>query len=622
MAQPESQLALNPWQRWSHRLAWGCVLITLFMIAVGAMVTTTRAGDTNPGWSLKFWEWFTSWAAAEGGRAWEDGHRVIGTVVGFVGIGLAIAMWKGERTSPRRWLGIVALALICFQGLVGGLRVLVVSDAEVRDAVLGMTGGGIDVELRRAIKAMLHGVTAQVIFAGLCVIAILTSPRWLGAWAAHRNAASGLTRKLALAALAFTVVQLGLGTIVRQTGEMVLVHVTGAFVVSTTLIWLLIRLFQHHAQFAPLRLLGGALGFMLVCQVFLGIVPWMLTHGVLVSDNPASLVAILRSSHVTLGAILLATLSVLNLWLHRLAQPADGTLSAADAREFDHSVAGKLRDYAQLTKIRLSGLVMVTVAVGFFVGVQGTPNLATLLLTMIGVSMAAAGVAAINQLMERKRDALMERTRNRPLPSGRMKPAEAIAFGAFTITGGLTITALGANLLAAVLTALTVFTYLCVYTPLKTRTTVNTLVGAIPGALPPMIGYAASSGTVELPSFVLFAILFVWQLPHFWAIARLYREDYERGGMKMLSVVDPEGRFLAGQIALWCLALLVTSLLPVLVGMAGRGYAIAAVALGLGFFASGILNARQRTQRSARVVFLVSIVYLPALLATLLLDLS
>ncbi len=621
MTQPETQLALNPWQRWSHRLAWGCVLITLFMIAVGAMVTTTRAGDTNPGWSLKFWEWFTSWAAAEGGRAWEDGHRVIGTLVGFVGIGLAFAMWKGERTSPRRWLGIVALALICFQGLVGGLRVLVVSDAEVRDAVLGLTGGGIDVELRRAVKAMLHGVTAQVIFAGLCVIAILTSPRWLAAWAPQRVAASVLTRKLALAALVFTVIQLGLGTIVRQTGEMVLVHVTGAFVVSTTLIWLLTRLFQHHAQFAPLRLLGGALGFMLVCQVFLGIVPWMLTHGVLVSDNPASLVAILRSSHVTLGAILLATLSVLNLWLHRLALPADSS-ATADALEFDHSFAGKLRDYTQLTKIRLSGLVMVTVAVGFFVGVQGTPNLVTLLLTMIGVSMAAAGVAAINQWMERKLDALMERTRNRPLPSGRMKPAEAMAFGVITIAGGLAITAWGANWLAAGLTALTVFTYLALYTPLKTRTTMNTLVGAVPGALPPMIGYAAASGTITLHSFVLFAILFVWQLPHFWAIARLYRVDYERGGMKMLSVIDPEGRFIAGQIALWCLALIVTSLLPVLVGMAGRGYAIAAVALGLGFLAAGILNARQRTQRSARVVFLVSIVYLPALLATLLLDLG
>ncbi|MCA8914302.1 MAG: heme o synthase [Planctomycetes bacterium] len=608
-------------QRWAHRFALSCTALLLFMIVVGAMVTTTRAGDTNPGWSWRFWEWFVSWWNAQGGRAWEDGHRMIGTVIGFMGIGLAITLWKSSNGKPRRWLGVVALGLIGLQGLIGGLRVLVVSDAGVRDTVLAYTGGGYDVELRRAIKAMIHGVTGQVIFSFLACVAVVTSSRWAVNWQAQRSPKSAGSRRLSLLLVTLGVGQLALGTLVRQTGTHVMWHITGACIVTLGVLAMLIRIFRYHSAFQPLRRVATLVAVLLVTQVFLGIVPWILTDGHLVSSDPASLVAMLRTAHVTVGALLLMCISVQALWLHRLTIPSDAERPAVTtAGEFERGVRTKLHDYTILSKARLSGLVMVTVAAGYFIGAPGMPNVVVLGATLVGVSLVAAGTSALNQYIERDRDARMDRTRNRPLPSGRMQPGEAMAFGILTIVGGTLMVAFGVNLLAAGLTALTSAIYLLIYTPLKTRTTLNTLVGAIPGALPPMIGWAAVRGRIDLPAFVLFAILFTWQLPHFWSIAWLYREDYKRGGMRMLSVEDQDGGMLARQISLWCVALIVTSLLPVLVGMAGRTYAIGAVALGLGFLAAGVINQVKRTRESTRGVFFASLLYLPLLLGVLLFD--
>ena len=591
------------------------------MIAVGAMVTTTRAGDTNPGWSWRFWEWFTSWWQAQGGRAWEDGHRVIGTVIGFCGIALAVTLWKAEKGKPRRWLGVIALVLICLQGLLGGLRVLVVSDEQVRDTVLAYTGGGYDVELRRAVKAMFHGVIAQVILSFLACVVVVTSARWATPWKAQKSPEAGLSRWMSLMLVPVAIFQLALGTLVRQTGHHVMWHVGGAFIVSTGVILMLMRVFRFHATQAPLRRVATLIAFLLITQVFLGIVPWMLTQGNLISSDPSSLIAVLRTAHVTVGATLLMLISVQALWLHRLALPSDGDRSAVTtAGEFEHGLRTRLHDYTVLSKARLSGLVMVTVAAGYFIGSPGMPNLVVLAATMIGVSLVAAGTSAFNQYIERDKDARMDRTRNRPLPSGRMSPPHAFGFAVITTIVGLLIVLLGVNLLAAVLTAVTSAIYVLIYTPLKTRTTLNTLVGAIPGALPPMIGWVAATGGINLHAFVLFAILFVWQLPHFWSIAWIYREDYKRGGMRMLSVEDPDGSMLARQIVLWCVALMVTSFLPVLVGMAGRTYAIGAIALGFGFLAAGIVNHVKQTRESTRGVFFASLLYLPLLLGVLLID--
>jgi protoheme IX farnesyltransferase len=530
-------------------------------------------------------------------------------------------MWKGSKGKPRRWLGVVALALICLQGLLGGLRVLVVSDAEVRDTVLAYTGGGYDVELRRAVKAMIHGITGQIILAFLACVAVVTSARWAASWQAQKSPHSAGSRRLSLLLVALAVGQLALGTLVRQTGSHVMWHVTGACIVTLGITAMLIRVFRYHAGFQPLRRVANLVAVLLIAQVFLGIVPWILTGGNLVSADPGSLVALLRTGHVTVGALLLMCLSLQALWLHRLSLPGDGERSAVTtAGEFEHGLGAKLHDYSVLSKARLSALVMVTVAAGYFIGAPEMPNVVVLGATLLGVSLVAAGTSALNQVIERDKDARMDRTRDRPLPAGRMQPTEALVFGLLTIGVGTLIVALGVNLLAAGLSALTSAVYVLAYTPLKTRTTLNTLVGAISGALPPMIGWAAATGRIDLPAFVLFSILFVWQMPHFWAIAWLYREDYKRGGMRMLSVEDPDGGMVARQISMWCIALLITSLLPVLVGMAGRTYAIGAVTLGIGFLAAGVINQFQRTRASTRGVFFASLLYLPLLLGILLFD--
>lgn len=609
---------LNAWQRWAHRMAWVCVGLALFMIAVGAMVTTTRAGDTNPGWSLRFWEWFTSWWQANGGRAWEDGHRVIGTVIGFAGIALAVAMFKGDPAKPRRWLGVLALALISLQGLIGGLRVLVVSDPTVQNAVMDYTGGGFDVELRRAVKAMVHGVTAQVIFAALCCIAVMTSRRWLESWNAQRTPAAGASRWLAALTVVLGVCQLALGTLVRQTGHGVMWHIGGALVVSIAIIAMALRIMRHHPH-SPLRRTAWATCLLLCLQVFLGLTPYLLTGGDMYVSELASGVGIMRSAHVVCGASILALVSVQAMWLFRLTGTPDG-MRASTAQDFEAEAFGRFHDLLVLTKFRLSALVMVTVTAGYFIASPGMPNVVTLIATMFGVSLVAGGTGALNQYMERDLDARMDRTRNRPLPAGRMKPVTAFVFGSVTVVVGTALVALWVSPLAAALTFGTTVIYLAIYTPLKTRTTANTLVGAIPGALPVVVGWVAATGEVQLGAFVLFAILFVWQLPHFWSIAWLYRNDYRQGGMRMLSVVDEEGGFVARQIAIWCIALLLTSMLPVLVGMASPKYGVGAVVLGLGFLGAGLVHARKRTRESTRGVFFASLLYLPALLGVLLID--
>jgi len=237
----------------------------------------------------------------------------------------------------------------------------------------------------------------------------------------------------------------------------------------------------------------------------------------------------------------------------------------------------------------------------------------------VGTALVAAGASAFNMLLERARDARMERTRHRPLPAGRVRPLEALAFGSL-----LTVTGLG--LLAwigpwpAWVAFATWASYVFLYTPLKPHTSLATLVGAVPGALPPVIGWAAAQGRIETGAWLLFAILFLWQIPHFLAIAWIYRDDYRRGGFPMLPVLDSEGSLTARQAFANSLALLPVSLTPTVAGMAGRVYCIGAVLLGAGYAFSAGRLAWRRTPQAARELFLVSIAYLPLLAALLLFD--
>jgi len=277
----------------------------------------------------------------------------------------------------------------------------------------------------------------------------------------------------------------------------------------------------------------------------------------------------------------------------------------------------------ELMKLRLVSLVLVTTAVGFWVGFVGPHDgafFARLLWTVLGTAMLAGGAMALNQVMERDTDALMPRTQGRPLPEGRIGVAEASVFGAALSVVGVVHLCLSVNLLTGLLGMLTVGTYLFLYTPLKTRTPLCTIVGAVSGAIPPMMGYTAAAGAMTAEAWLLFAILFVWQMPHFLAIAWLYREDYARGRQMMLPVVDPSGASTSRQMVSFTLALVPVTLMPALIGMAGGAYFAAAALLGLAFLGFALAVAAWRTKRAARAMFIVSVVYLPVLLAVMMVD--
>jgi|SRR5579871_528006 len=283
-----------------------------------------------------------------------------------------------------------------------------------------------------------------------------------------------------------------------------------------------------------------------------------------------------------------------------------------------------MRDYISLTKPRITWLILMSTGVGYFFGLRGVPlaqiNWWALLHTVVGTGLIASGTAALNQWYERAADAKMRRTSDRPLPAGRLKANRALAFGIALAVVGFAELALFVNLLSGVLGIATLASYLFLYTPLKQRSWLSTTVGAFPGAMPPMIGFAAAAGTLTGPAWVLFGILFLWQFPHFYAIAWMYRDDYARAGIRMLPVVEPDGHSTARQIVLCASLLIPVSLAPGLVGMTGRFYLLGALALGIWFLYSGVRVASERSLLRARGVLLTSVFYLPLLYGLMLLD--
>ena len=275
-------------------------------------------------------------------------------------------------------------------------------------------------------------------------------------------------------------------------------------------------------------------------------------------------------------------------------------------------------DFVELTKPRITFLVTLTTLVGFVMASRGGVAMLPLLGTLCGTALVAAGSMALNMLIERDTDALMRRTRGRPLPSGRLRPGEALWFGLSLTSAGLLALLLLAGVVAALVALLTWASYLFAYTPLKTRTSLSTIVGAFPGALPPVIGWAGARGSLDAGAFLLFAILFLWQIPHFLAIAWIYRDDYARGGLPMLPVLDPEGRVTGRQAVANSLALLLVSVVPTAAGMTGRLYLYGATVLGVAFTAVAVFAAVKRTSAAARALFLASVSYLALLLALLL----
>ena len=276
--------------------------------------------------------------------------------------------------------------------------------------------------------------------------------------------------------------------------------------------------------------------------------------------------------------------------------------------------------FSDLIKARLTFLVLLTTLVGFYVGFRGDLNWLLLFNTMLGTALVASGAAALNQLLEREHDAKMRRTEDRPLPSGRMQPETVLILGGASGGIGLIYLALAVNLTTSLLGAITLASYLFIYTPLKRVTTLNTVVGAIPGALPPLMGWTAARGELSQGGWALFAILFFWQLPHFLAIAWIYREQYARAGFVMLPVVDTAGERTGRQAVSHTLGLLPVSLCPYVFHMAGPVYLVGALGLGLAFLWFAIQFSRHLTIPRARQLFFASILYLPLLLGLMVLD--
>lgn len=279
-----------------------------------------------------------------------------------------------------------------------------------------------------------------------------------------------------------------------------------------------------------------------------------------------------------------------------------------------------MRDYLELTKPRITVLILVCTAVGYWFGCGSSFRFLVLAHALAGTALLASGTSALNQWYEADSDGKMRRTRMRPIPAGRMKRSHGFVFGVLLSAAGFAELWFGTNRLAAALGLFTLLSYLLVYTPLKRRSSACTTVGAIPGAMPPLIGYAAAAGTIDIGALALFLVLFIWQFPHFDAIAWMYREDYARGGIRMLPVIEPDGEATARRVVVCSVLLIPISLLPSFLGMTGLIYGVAAIAAGFGLLYFGARLGRERSLARARALLLASVLYLPALLGVMVLD--
>lgn len=284
------------------------------------------------------------------------------------------------------------------------------------------------------------------------------------------------------------------------------------------------------------------------------------------------------------------------------------------------SVRTRVAAFVEMTKPRIAFLLVLTSAAAFYVGTKGPFDFVLFANAVIGISLLAFGVATLNQYIERDLDVLMKRTAQRPLPTGKVTPTEALVFGILQCAVAEVYLLTLVNPLTAVLGIAVIIGYVLMYTPLKTRTSASTAIGAFPGALPPLMGWTAAANEITLPAWALFVMLFLWQFPHFLAIAWMYREEYAKAGILMLPVVDPKGKITARQIVLFAIMLFPVSLAPFFFATAGLIYLAGAIILGIWFLAESIRMARTMTYASAKRLLLVSVIYLPLIFGLLVLD--
>ena len=561
-----------------HTYAVITAVATFFLLIAGGLVTSTDSGLAVPDWPLSYGTLFPPMV---GGIRYEHTHRVIAGIVALLIAVLAI--WL-RRREPRQWvrrLGEGALAAVFAQAVLGGLTVLWMLPPSISVA---------------------HACLGPLVFCMLVCVAVVLDPRWLRAQGDVLGPRAVRLGSLGLFGL--MVVQLIVGAVLRHTGQALALHLVGATAIVSLVAWLwwsARRLRSAH------RLVTGLILGMVV-QLALGWFAWRQREPVLMT-----------TAHQSLGALLLASASVLVFTAWR------GVLRTSNF-ELRTPWRARVGAFWELTKPRVTMMALLTTAVGFLMGSTIYTDPATLIPTLIGAWLVGSGANALNQWAEHDADALMERTKIRPLPTGRLQPWQACTFAVTMAITGLACLWLFVNALATWCALTTLVIYVNVYTPMKRLSPLCTLIGAVPGALPPIIGWAAASGSLSLEAWVLCAILFLWQLPHFLAIAWVHRDDYRRAGFRMLSVVDPTGQSTARQMVVYGLALLVTSLFPAVLGAAGLLYVLAALSLGSWLLwtawqaVSPLTHAVKGSDRGAQRLFLASVGYLPLVLGIMVVD--
>ena len=576
---------------------------TAFLIFVGATITTTGSGLAVPDWPLSFGQMNP---AMVGGVYYEHGHRLVASGVGFLVLISAIwASWSKCHSIVRR-LALVSLGLVIFQGLLGGLTVLM--------------------RLPTLVSAA-HGTVAQIFFCTTIALVWWTTSSFIQA---EPSIQGGAARNLRIASFGMTglvLLQLLVGALMRHLGAGLVIpdfptslgriippltsgliaisfaHRVLAVAVLAMACLLCARIYRYHRQARALPSLGAVLVALILLQATLGAYTVWSGRGFW----PTCL-------HVMNGALVLGVAFSISLWAWRLSGikkelPAKETIS-------NENLARRLRDvsredWMELTKARLVTMSVFTALCGFLLGASPF-TWSGFWVTVLGVGLLGAGSGMLNHVVEIETDSRMDRTRNRPLPAGRVDVAVAERTGGMLVAAGTLL--LGLFQPWAGLLAFAAFvSYVLIYTPMKKYSASCTVVGAVPGALPVLIGYVLRTGTVDLGGGILFAILFLWQLPHFMAIAWLCREDYARAGLPMVTVIDPKGSLASSQILIYCLALIPVSLAPTLAGMTGPIYFYCALFLGLVYLYAGAALCMDRTAIKARKLLLTSVVYLPLL---------
>lgn len=599
------------------------VFSTALLVFVGATITTTGSGLAVPDWPLSFGQLNP---AMVGGVRFEHGHRLVASAVGF--LVLVAALWASLTRAHKtvRRLALAALALVIFQGLLGGLTVLM--------------------RLPTAVSVA-HGTTAQIFFCTVVALMWWTNSSFVEARPSISGAAARNLRIASLGMTGMVFAQLLIGAIMRHMGAGLVIpdfptslgrvipplsstpiainfsHRVMAMAVVCMAVLLALRIFRFHRSEKALPGLAGTLLALLAGQVTLGALTVWSARGLV----PTSL-------HVMNGALVLAAAFSISLWTLRLtrrderAEELEEHLSEQISESVSAAVGQSVpepagspafqayrdvtrKDWMELAKVRLVSMSVFTALCGFLLG-GSEFSWAGFAIAVVGVSLLGSGSAMLNHVVEVETDARMERTRNRPLPAGRVDIAVAERCGGFLVAAG-TLTLGLWQPLAGLLAFAAFVSYVFMYTPMKRHSSSCTVVGAVPGALPVLIGYVLRTGRLDLGGMVLFAILFLWQLPHFMAIAWLCKEDYARAGLPMVTVIDPAGNLASAQVLIYCLALLPVSLAPTLMGMTGTLYFYCALALGLVYLYSGVRLCWQRTTVQARKLLLTSVIYLPLL---------